>query len=361
MITIAADIVGVDGIAVRQRLAAQPNEQLRILDFSCRVVSTQEEFSRSLRIFSPDVIIAEYSLPGFSAVAALRSLRRRRHEIPFILVTGDRSEDAAIECIREGADDYILRGSFTRLPSAISGVLTKMEAERRKRAAEEQLSTSKEQLRALSAHLQMIREEERALIAREIHDELGQTLTGIRMDIAWLQQQVSKRRPPEPHAVVGSLESLSRSVDSAIGAVRRIATELRPKILDDLGLIPALEWQLEEFGRRSGISCRFRTNIREFATDQERSTACFRILQESLTNVARHANATEVTVRIRRLDDSMTLEITDNGRGITDEEISNVNSLGLLGMKERAFLLGGSVTVTHGGRRGTTVRVELPV
>jgi signal transduction histidine kinase len=329
--------------------------------FTVRMAGTREQFLRALRNSRPDVIIADYSLPRFSALDALRILKERNREIPFILVTGTQSEEVAMECVREGADDYILKQSLVRLPSALANAITKKDTERRKRNAERQLLTSNEQLRALSAHLQFIREEERALIAREIHDELGQTLTGIRMDVAWLQAMAAKRGVPEDQPLVDQLGSISRTVESSIRTVRRIATSLRPKVLDDLGLIAALEWQMDELQRRTGLRCRFRSNVREIALDQERATACFRIVQESLTNVVRHSQATVVTVRLRLLGATLTLEVSDNGRGITEAELANVKSLGILGMKERAFLLGGSVSVARGDHGGTTVRVDLPV
>ena len=148
---------------------------------------------------------------------------------------------------------------------------------------------------------------------------------------------------------------------AASRTVRRIATELRPKILDDLGLIPALEWLTEEFQKRTGIACIFSANVAELTLGQDGSTACFRIVQESLTNVARHAGAASVKVRLRVLGGRLRLVIADDGRGITPGEIANVRSLGLLGMKERAYLLGGSVSVSPGRKGGTCVSVELPV
>jgi signal transduction histidine kinase len=171
----------------------------------------------------------------------------------------------------------------------------------------------------------------------------------------------AKRGVPEDQPLVDQLGSISRTVESSIRTVRRIATSLRPKVLDDLGLIAALEWQMDELQRRTGLRCRFRSNVREIALDQERATACFRIVQESLTNVVRHSQATVVTVRLRLLGATLTLEVSDNGRGITEAELANVKSLGILGMKERAFLLGGSVSVARGDHGGTTVRVDLPV
>ena len=157
------------------------------------------------------------------------------------------------------------------------------------------------------------------------------------------------------------MQSMSSLIDETIQTVRRIATELRPSILDDLGLISAIEWQTQEFQHRTGIGCSFTTTTRDIALDQERATAIFRILQEALTNVVRHAEATHVKVRFENQTDEIVLDVTDNGKGFANpNDIINSSSLGILGMKERAMLLGGAVTITGAVRRGATVVVRIP-
>ncbi len=330
------------------------------LPFIMRRAITRESFLSEIKEYPPDIILADFTLPQFSAIEALDLLAEKQLDIPCILVTGTQSEEVAVECIMRGADDYILKQSLVRLPSAITNVLRKRDAERNREAAERQLRASYQQLRALSARLQSVREEERKRIAREIHDELGQTLTAIRMDIAWIQSKLAKLTDPEAMALRDQILSTAEFVESAIKTVRRIATELRPRILDEMGLVPALEWQISEFQNRTGIHCTFTTNVQDMTIDPDRSTAMFRILQESLTNVSRHANATSVKVVLRAEGHHASLEISDNGRGITEMEITNLNSLGLLGMRERATLLGGSVRF-HARNQGTTVFVEMPV
>ena len=226
-----------------------------------------------------------------------------------------------------------------------------------RKRAEEQLRSSSEQLRALSVHLQSIREEERTLIAREIHDELGQELTGLKMDLSWL----IKRLPGNQELLVKKTESMSKLVDTTIQSVRRISTKLRPGVLDDLGLTAAIEWQAQDFQNRTGIRCEFNSNLKEIDLDRDRSTTVFRILQETLTNVARHASATRVNICLNEETASLVLIVEDNGRGITEREISDPKSLGFLGMRERALVFGGEVKISGAPGKGTTVTLRIPI
>jgi signal transduction histidine kinase len=225
-----------------------------------------------------------------------------------------------------------------------------------RKRTEEQLRTSRGQLRALSAHLQSIREEERTLVAREIHDELGQALTGLKMDLSWL----IKRFPEGQTLLMEKAKSMLKFIDTTIQSVRRLSTKLRPGVLDDLGLIAAIEWQAQEFQNRTGIQCKFNSSLREVDLDRDRSTAVFRILQETLTNVARHASATRVNIYLGKKDASIVLIVEDNGRGITKNEIFDPKSLGLLGMRERALVFGGKVEIKGKSGKGTTVTLRIP-
>ena len=222
-----------------------------------------------------------------------------------------------------------------------------------RRQAEETLQRSRDQLRALTARVQRVREEERTRVAREIHDELGQDLTAIKIDLSSLSQEFSADKKQQ-------CESILKLVDETIQSLRRISTELRPAILDAAGLVAAIEWAVEEFGARTGTKCRLDLPPDDVVIDQERATALFRILQETLTNVARHANATEVKVRLAKADGTLTLEVHDNGKGVGRAQLSHSASLGILGMRERALVLGGKLTITGGPGKGTTVRVQIP-
>jgi signal transduction histidine kinase len=221
--------------------------------------------------------------------------------------------------------------------------------------AEQELRASSEQLRNLAAHLLSVREEERTRISREVHDELGQSLTAVKMDLAWL----AGRLPRGNSQMLKRIRSTRQLADSIIQSIRRISTELRPGILD-LGLAAALEWQMQDFEARTGIQCKLRLLTQDvFASNV--STALFRILQETLTNVARHAKATQVEVVKQRLQDRLVLRIRDNGRGFDPADPSLSKSLGLLGMRERAAILGGQVNISSAPGKGTTVTAWIPL
>ncbi|MBI4810792.1 MAG: sensor histidine kinase [Ignavibacteriales bacterium] len=226
----------------------------------------------------------------------------------------------------------------------------------------QQLQESHKKLRQLAAHLQSVREEERARIAREIHDELGQLLTVMKMDIALLSKKLpSLSAGSKSEETTSDLKSMSELVDTTIKSVRRIATELRPEILDELGLKEAIEWEAQVFQTRTRIKCVFISEIDDITLDHERSTAVFRILQETLTNVARHAEATQVNLYLQQSDGNLVLRVADNGRGITAQEATGNKSLGLLGMRERVLLFGGEVIIEGESGKGTIVTVRLPI
>jgi signal transduction histidine kinase len=219
------------------------------------------------------------------------------------------------------------------------------------------LQGSFEQLRALAARLQHVREEERTNVAREIHDELGQALTSIKIELAALVADL----PSGTNPAVARAKAVMQVVDDTIQRVRRISTELRPGVLDDLGLVAAVEWAAGDFQNRTGVKCDVSVPAGdELPMDRERATALFRIFQETLTNVARHASATHVRVRLTNYDHTVALEVRDNGRGIDESRIFGRQSLGMLGMKERAFLLGGEFVIESTRGAGTTVIVRIP-
>jgi PAS domain S-box-containing protein len=224
-----------------------------------------------------------------------------------------------------------------------------------KRAVEE-LRSSREQLRLLLAHAQTVREEERARISREIHDELGQALTALKMDLSWLLKRLDKDEPPLRDKAL----SMTRLVDANIQMVKRIAAELRPGVLDNLGLTDALEWQAKDFEKRTGISCKIAIRPRDIRLDRNRSTAIFRIFQETLTNVARHAGASRVTASLTKDRGKVRLFVKDDGKGITAEEVASASSIGLIGMKERVGYLGGKVKISGSAGKGTSVSVSIP-
>ena len=217
-----------------------------------------------------------------------------------------------------------------------------------------------DQLRALSARVESIREDERTGIAREIHDELGQALTALKMDVAWIMRRMSADSAVTAAVLTDKLTSMAAMTDDTIGQVRRISAELRPGVLDDLGLFSALEWQAQEFEKRTGTLCVIHSNMQDMRIDRDRSTALFRIFQEALTNVARHANAGHVDVRLERDDAAIRLSVHDDGSGISANAARGPSSLGLLGIRERARRLGGTADIEPTEPHGTLVSVSLP-
>ena len=223
--------------------------------------------------------------------------------------------------------------------------------------AERELEHSREELRNLSAHQQSVREEERTQIAREIHDELGQALTALKMDLSWLKNRLPAGEKPL-HAKARQMEKLA---DATIESVRRISQELRPGLLDDLGLAAAIEWQAADFQNRSGIVCKAQLEADDLDLDRDLATVLFRIFQETLTNIARHAVASKVNVRLERKEGRIILTVRDNGRGITKKQIDDGRSFGIIGMRERAHLFGGDLQITGRREAGTTVTVGIPL
>lgn len=220
-----------------------------------------------------------------------------------------------------------------------------------------EIERSRRQLRDLALHLQSVREEERTRISREVHDVLGQSLTALRMEVAWIEKGLHD----EQASLQAHIAAMKEIIDETIGNVRRIASELRPGILDDLGLTAALEWQTQEFARRTGMQYSFSGHTDDLNLGRQRSTMVFRIFQEILTNVARHAEASSIDITLSKKEDMLELVVQDNGRGIRDEELANTTSLGLLGMHERAQAWGGTVHLSGIPGEGTRVRLQLPI
>ena len=230
-----------------------------------------------------------------------------------------------------------------------------------RKRAEERRITSQEQLRQLAGHLQSVREEERKHLSQEFHDQLGQTLTALKMDSALLQRELADKAREVSRSTLGEkIQTMQGLIDTGIQAIRGIMSELRPELLDQLGLVAALEWEAERFQKRSGLKCQFTSELGEFQFDPKKSIALFRIFQEAVTNVARHAQATTVEVSVRREKNDVLLEIKDNGIGIEPNAEHKARSFGLVGMRERAVLLGGTLEITGIKGRGTTILVRMP-
>jgi len=319
-------------------------------------VDTREQFEAELSHKPPDIILSDYYLPTFDGSAALEIAKQLAPDVPFIFVTGVFGEEVVIEMLKKGATDYVLKTRLARLVPAINRALRETMQKRENQKAQEKLRRSHDQLRALTGHLQFVREKERTRIAREVHDELGQALTGLKLDLSWLSGRITGER-----TLQRKVKAMSAHIDTTIQAVRRIATELRPGVLDSLGLAAAIEWQTTDFQERTGIQCSVEIDVKEAISDREFSTMCFRIFQETLTNIVRHAKATHVDVRLAQVDHELILTVRDNGRGISEREVVNARSIGLIGMRERVAQVGGQVFFFGLPTRGTTVTMRVPM
>ena len=313
------------------------------------------------------VVLLDVRMPdmdGFETARLIRQRMQSRHT-PIIFLTGLSLEmESAFRGYEVGAVDYLMKPLVPEVLRSKVSVFVELHRKntalsneiKDRQLAEEQLRESQVQLRALAARLVSVREEERTRIAREIHDELGQVLTGLKLDVTWLAKRLTKKQ----NDLLEKTESMRQLIDATVQQVRRISTGLRPEILDEMGLVAAIGWQAGEFQRRVGIRCRLRLPEDQISLDKERSTAVFRIFQEVLTNVARHARATSVHVELAISEDNLTLQVADDGIGVSADQIHSQDSLGLLGMRERAQLLGGDVRIHAAPSRGTTVSVTLP-
>ena len=327
-----------------------------------------EEALRMVLKHNLAVILLDVRMPGldgFETARMIHSRERSRHT-PIIFLTGVSLEmESAFRGYEVGAVDYLIKPFVAEvLRSKVSvfvdlhkkNVALTSEIKERK-IAEAQLRESEVQLRALAARLISIREEERARIAREVHDELGQVLTGLKMDVTWLARRLAGSEEP----LVEKAEAMCRLIDSTMHLIRRISTGLRPEILDDMGLVAAFGWQAKEFQKRMGMRCRLKLPEEQVDLDKELSTAVFRIFQEILTNIARHAKASSVDVTLSISEKLLKLAVVDDGIGITESQIGGRESLGLLGMQERAQLFGGEVSIRGVPGHGTTVSVSIPI
>jgi signal transduction histidine kinase len=322
----------------------------------CRV-ETRADFIAAIEKGSLDIIFADYALPSFDGLSALAIAADKCPDIPFIFVTGNMGEELAIETLKRGATDYVLKNGLSRLvPSVLRSLRETTERVKRKKA-EEELQRSREELRNFSSHLQAAREEDRARIAREIHDELGRGLMALKMDLSWLRKKYK-----DDAVLAEKSASMTKVVDETIQSVKTICAELRPGLLDTFGLSAAVEWEAKAFEKRTGIDCEVTVTPKDIVTDEQRSSAIFRIFQEALTNIAHHANATKVTARLEKVNGNIVLSIADNGRGIAEKDISKAQCFGLIGMKERVHSFGGEFKINGlPNNKGTTITINIPI
>ena len=267
-------------------------------------------------------------------------------------------EQSVLVGLRADGEEFPVEASISKSGEPGGHVYTAILRDISQRVRTEQaLRHSREELREMASVSQKVREQEKSRVARELHDELGGALTALKMDAAWLHQ----RLPDGAADLEEKLASMQRLLDQTVAATRRISADLRPMMLDDLGLAPAVDWLVQDFQRRSGIACELAIGSPELQTHGTNATAIFRILQESLTNVARHAAATQVEITLEAEEQELVLTVRDNGRGFSTGESRASGSFGLIGMRERVYLLNGEVSVHSEAGKGTLIEVRIPL
>jgi signal transduction histidine kinase len=303
-----------------------------------------------------DAVITDHNLPRFDSFSALRVAKSVDSDMPVIVLSGEMSEELAVATLHAGADDFVLKTRMFRIAAALQSSLRSAAARREARAAAAALAESEARLRALTQHLERAKEDERRAIAQEIHDDIGGALTALKFEVVRLSREMEARegaRSPRLAAIQDLLES-------AVIASHRIQHALRPAVLD-AGLVAALEWLTRGFSERSGLPVEFRSNGDEFEIDPDRAAAIYRVAQEALTNVRKHARgATRVHMQLFALTDEVTFEVSDDGPGFDTGTLDDAAGFGVRGMLERARGLGGWAEVSSSPGRGTTIMFSIP-
>jgi signal transduction histidine kinase len=317
--------------------------------FTCIRVQTEPEFLQALESH-PDVVLADYNLPQFNGMDALRLLRDRHPDIPFILISGTIGDEDAVAAIREGADDYLIKDRLGRLGEAITGAIERLRLRAEKRHTEEKL-------RQLSTRLLKLQDEERRRISRDLHDSTAQKLSALGLNLGRLSYLLEHMNGD----VARIIEESNQLTEDALHEIRDLSYLLHPPMLDEAGLETALRWYIGGFSQRSRIHATLEMDegIGRLAVDVE--TAFFRIIQESLTNILRHSGGTRAAIRLSLSDEGLSLEIEDDGKGFTPARPDAPAKLGvgITGMHERLRQLGGVLEIKS-GTKGTTVRAFLP-
>lgn len=324
-------------------------------EISSHRVEEEGEMRAALAQAQYDVVISDHNLPRFSSFAALATLKSTGLDLPFLVVSGESGEELAVETMLAGADDYIMKGRLKRLAPALRRSLAAAAIRREKSAAQAALAASEARLHELAAHLELVKDTERTAIAREVHDDIGGSLTAIKFDLAWL-----KRRLPDDTDIQQRLAATSMMLEHAAQASQRIMRSLRPGVLDQ-GIAPALEWLTRNFRDRTGIATSFDANRTDVPLAEAIAMAVYRVCQEALTNITKHAEATTVAVSLFADAEQLSLEIADNGRGFGGDARVKPDSFGLTGMAERARALGGTLDIDSAPGRGTTLMLIVPL
>ena len=316
-------------------------------------VDSEAAFREALASRDWDVVLSDFNLPGFDGLHAQQILKDSGRELPFILVSGEIGEDTAVAAMRNGASDYLLKNNLARLAPAVEHAIAASRDRLARTRADQELAASRQRLSELAQHLQTSVEMERAAIAREIHDDVGGSLTAIKFDLAWIGRHVAA--PEVQQRVQSALETVAHAVEAS----QRIMHNLRPAILEQ-GLVAALQWMAQQFEKRNGVSCPFRTSHESMQLPAGVPLVAYRFAQEALTNVSKHAQATRVMIDLSMSRGVLSLEVSDNGRGLDRADLAKARSFGLRGLHERASTVGGWVDVSSSAA-GTVLMLSVPM
>lgn len=301
-----------------------------------------------------DAILSDYNLPGFTGLDALAVFRATGLVLPFILVSGEIGEETAVEAMRSGASDYLLKQNLARLAPALERAIEASESRRARQQADRELAASRQRLSELAQHLQTSIESERSAISREIHDDVGGSLTALKFDLAWLARRV--KEPELQERVNSALETVTHAIEAS----QRIMHNLRPAILEQ-GLVAALQWMTGSFKQRNGIATVFRTSHEALPPlPPGVALVAYRTVQEALTNVSKHAQASRVTVDLSLSHGVLSLEIVDDGRGLDEGALAKARSFGIRGLHERADTVGGWIDLSS-SPAGTMLMLSVPL
>lgn len=322
--------------------------------YSITRVDSLQAFAEAVRSESHELILADYRLPGFTAVDAWSALPGDQYRPPFILLSGAIGEAAAVAAIHLGISDYLHKDDMQQLGRVILSTLEIYRAREAKAKADAELAVSEKRLSELTGYLQVAIERERASIAREIHDDIGGSLAAAKLDLAWIS-----RHCPDASAQA-HIQAATDMIQHALGASQRIMMSLRPSILDQ-GLFPAVQWLASSFERRTGIKTTLRTNNEELSPEKAVQLTAYRTAQEALTNISKYAQCSLVHIDISDAEDFLTMEISDNGIGMSEVEMRKSDAFGIRGLQERAKTVGGWLDVSTRQGAGTSVILSVPL
>lgn len=325
-------------------------------DLDCVLVWVEslQDFEAALQSSAPDAILVDYHLAGFSGMDAWELVQSKGLQVPFVLVSGAIGEATVADAMVRGVSDYVDKNKLSRLPRVLERSLHFFAAKRAQAQAAQELAESRRRLADLTEHLQTSIERERAAIAREIHDDIGGSLAAVKLDLSWIGRRTTD---PETQSHVQAAIGMA---EHALGASQRIMRNLRPAVLDQ-GLMPALQWLAQTFTERTEIAVGLHGRLMRTDIARPIELVAYRTAQEALTNVLKHAQATQVDIEVSDLESHLTLEISDNGRGATVADLAKLKSFGLLGLKERAHTVGGWLDVITGEQQGVTLILSIPL